>query len=48
MPNVSYSPRAAIAAAYFAQGCVFLSLTTRLPKFEGHWGISQLGLTLLC
>lgn len=44
---MSYSPRAAIAAAYFAQGCVFLSLTTRLPKFEDHWGISQLGLTLL-
>jgi len=47
MPSVSQSPRAAIAAAYFAQGCVFLSLTTRLPKFEDHWGISQLGLTLL-
>jgi len=47
MPSVSYSPRAAIAAAYFAQGCVFLSLTTRLPKFEDHWGISQLGLTLI-
>lgn len=44
---MSYSPRAAIAAAYFAQGCVFLSLTTRLPKFEDHWGISQLGLTLI-
>ncbi|MGN6415353.1 MFS transporter [Flexivirga sp.] len=44
---MSYSPRAAIAAGYFVQGCVFLSLTTRLPKFEEHWGISQLGLTLL-
>ncbi len=44
---MSYSPRAAIAAGYFAQGCVFLSLTTRLPKFEDHWGISQLGLTLI-
>lgn len=44
---MSYSPRAAIAAAYFAQGCVFLSLTTRLPKFEDHWGISQWGLTLI-
>ncbi|WP_265445935.1 MFS transporter [Flexivirga meconopsidis] len=41
------SSRAAIAAAYFAQGCVFLSLTTRLPKVESHWGLSQLGLTLL-
>ncbi|GGB46170.1 hypothetical protein GCM10011492_41720 [Flexivirga endophytica] len=44
---MSYSPRAAIAAGYFVQGCAFLSLTTRLPKFEDHWGISQLGLTLL-
>lgn len=44
---MSYSPRAAIAAGYFVQGCVFLSLTTRLPKFEDHWGISQLGLTLI-
>ncbi|NNG39049.1 MFS transporter [Flexivirga sp. ID2601S] len=41
------SSRAAIAAAYFAQGCAFLSLTTRLPKVESHWGLSQLGLTLL-
>ena len=47
MPSVTYPPRAAIAAAYFVQGCVFLSLTTRLPKFEDHWGISQLGLTLI-
>lgn len=44
---MTYSPRAAIAAGYFVQGCVFLSLTTRLPKFENHWGISQLGLTLI-
>ena len=39
--------RAGIATAYFTQGCVFLSLTTRLPKFESHWGVGQLGLTIL-
>ncbi|WP_245988579.1 MFS transporter [Flexivirga caeni] len=44
---MSYSPRAGITAGYFAQGCVFLSLTTRLPKLEDHWGLSQLGLTLI-
>ncbi|TWE09244.1 MFS transporter [Rudaeicoccus suwonensis] len=45
-PERSYSAtRWAIAGAYFAQGCVFLSLTTRLPKFQKHWGISELGLT---
>lgn len=45
--QVKHTPRAAIAAAYFAQGCVFLSMTTRLPKFETHWGLSQLGLTMI-
>lgn len=26
--------RAAIAAAFFTQGLVFISLTTRLPRFQ--------------
>ena len=39
--------RAAAAAAFFAQGLVFISLTTRLPDFQDRWDLSELALSLL-
>jgi Major Facilitator Superfamily len=39
--------RAATAAAFFTQGLVFISLTTRLPDFSDRWDISELELSLL-
>lgn len=39
--------RAAAAAAFFTQGLVFISLTTRLPDFSDRWDISELELSLL-
>jgi len=39
--------RAATAAAFFTQGLVFISLTTRLPDFSDRWDISALELSLL-
>jgi len=39
--------RAATAGAFFTQGLVFISLTTRLPDFSDQWDISQLELSLL-
>jgi MFS family permease len=39
--------RAAAAAAFFAQGLVFISLTTRLPDFQDRWDLSELVLSLL-
>jgi len=44
MPSRS---RAAAAAAFFAQGLVFISLTTRLPDFQDRWDLSELVLSLL-
>ena len=44
MPSRS---RAATAAAFFAQGLVFISLTTRLPDFKDRWDLSELDLSLL-
>ena len=44
MPSRS---RAATAAAFFAQGLVFISLTTRLPDFQDRWDLSELALSLL-
>jgi MFS family permease len=39
--------RVGVAAAFFTQGFVFISLTTRLPTFSDHWSISELELSLL-
>ncbi|GAB3448713.1 hypothetical protein GCM10027517_34080 [Phycicoccus ginsengisoli] len=34
--------RRAVAAAFGAQGLLFISLTTRLPRFQDQWGLSEL------
>ena len=39
--------RIAVAAAFFSQGLVFISLTTRLPDYQDRWGLSELQLSLL-
>ncbi|MFD7308487.1 MFS transporter [Promicromonospora sp. NPDC059942] len=39
--------RIAVAAAFFAQGFVFISLTTRLPRFLDRWGLDEVALSLL-
>jgi MFS family permease len=39
--------RRAAAGAFFTQGFVFISLTTRLPKVQDHWGYSDTTLSLL-
>jgi MFS family permease len=39
--------RLAAAAGFFTQGFVFISLTTRLPKVQDHWGYSDTTLSLL-
>nr|BFF21422.1 MFS transporter [Promicromonospora thailandica] len=36
-----------MAAAFFAQGFVFISLTTRLPRFLERWGLDEVTLSLL-
>ena len=41
------SARIAVAAAFFAQGFVFISLTTRLPRFLERWGLDEVTLSLL-
>ena len=37
--------RAAIAAAFFTQGLVFISLTTRLPRLQDRWDLGELALS---
>lgn len=39
--------RVAVAAAFFAQGFVFISLTTRLPRFLDQWRLDEVTLSLL-
>lgn len=39
--------RIAVAAAFFAQGFVFISLTTRLPRFLERWDLDEVTLSLL-
>ena len=39
--------RLAAAAGFFTQGFVFISLTTRLPAVQDHWGYSDTTLSLL-
>ena len=36
--------RSAIAAAFFTQGLVFISLTTRLPRIQDRWDLDELAL----
>ncbi len=37
--------RLAIAAAFFTQGLIFISLTTRLPRIQDKWDLDELGLS---
>jgi len=39
--------RLAVQAAFFTQGFVFISLTTRLPAFADQWSLSEVDLSLL-
>lgn len=39
--------RYAVAAAFFAQGLVFISLTTRLPTVQRIWDLDELKMSLL-
>jgi MFS family permease len=39
--------RPAIAGAFFTQGLVFISMTTRLPRFQDRWDLSEVELSLL-
>ncbi|HEY2878506.1 MFS transporter [Nocardioides sp.] len=45
--SVHARARLAAAAAFFTQGFVFISLTTRLPKVQDHWHYSDTTLSLL-
>lgn len=37
--------RRAVSAAFGAQGLLFISLTTRLPRFQDRWGLSELAVS---
>ena len=39
--------RRATALAFATQGMVFISLTTRLPRFSDRWHLSEVELSLL-
>lgn len=39
--------RPAAAAAFFTQGLVFISLTTRLPELKAEWSLGETSLSLL-
>lgn len=39
--------RVAVGLAFLTQGLVFISLTTRLPAVQRHWGLGELGLSLV-
>jgi MFS family permease len=39
--------RRAAAAGFFTQGFVFITLTTRLPAVQDHWGFSDTSVSLL-
>lgn len=39
--------RCAVAAAFFAQGLVFISLTTRLPTVQRIWDLDELAMSVL-
>ena len=38
--------RRAVALAFATQGMVFISLTTRLPRFSDRWDLSEVELSL--
>lgn len=44
MPDLRRA-RLAIAAAFLTQGLVFISLTTRLPRFQDRWDLDELALS---
>ena len=37
--------RLAIAASFFVQGLLFISLTTRLPRFQQRWSLGELAIS---
>jgi Na+/melibiose symporter-like transporter len=45
--QVHLRSRLAAQSAFFTQGFVFISLTTRLPAVQDHWGYSDTTLSLL-
>jgi hypothetical protein len=45
--QVNARSRLAAQSAFFTQGFVFISLTTRLPAVQDHWGYSDTTLSLL-
>src|SRR3954453_9933065 len=45
--SVHARSRLAAQSAFFTQGFVFISLTTRLPAVQDHWGYSDTTLSLL-
>ena len=45
--QVHLRARLAAQSAFFTQGFVFISLTTRLPAVQDHWGYSDTTLSLL-
>lgn len=47
MPTTLSRTRLAVAAAFFAQGFTFISLTTRLPQLMGRHEIGSLGQSLV-
>ncbi|MDH2415152.1 MFS transporter [Nocardioides sp. CER19] len=47
MTSVLGRHRAAVALAFATQGMVFVSLTTRLPRFRDRWDLGEVGLSLL-
>lgn len=47
MPTALSRTRLAVAAAFFAQGFTFISLTTRLPQLMGRHEIGSLGQSLV-
>lgn len=47
LPDDVRRARAATALAFATQGLVFISLTTRLPRFSDRWDLSEVELSLL-
>jgi MFS family permease len=44
-PTALAHHRAAVAAAFAAQGLMFISLTTRLPRFQERWSLDELAVS---
>lgn len=47
LPDAVRRARAAAALAFATQGLVFISLTTRLPRFSDRWDLSEVDLSLI-